>query len=223
MGVSASALAASANDEWYNDYAEGATEGKKEDINGKNDTKSTRMKTKHEQKKKREQMSREIIQRHAGVFQIDGQQQAQLHIDEVKESDPQRTVRIHRSGTVEIVTGGRNISKSPDRNDGKSDKDSSDDEGDDDSYEVLQNFWKKRREVLNEIDLKFAKSFGRGRNKEEMTEADKWRQRFGIRPEWQEIPRREAFTIKDNIDNRIEDLFSSRFNGNENEKKGDCK
>ena len=45
------------------------------------------MKTKHEQKKKREQMSREIIQRHAGVFQIDGQQQAQLHIDEVKESD----------------------------------------------------------------------------------------------------------------------------------------
>ena len=161
MGVSAfSALAASANDEWYNDYAEGATEGKKEeDINGKNDTKSTRMKTKHEQKKKREQMSREIIQRHAGVFQIDGQQQAQLHIDEVKESDPQRTVRIHRSGTVEIVTGGRNTSKSPDRNDGKSDKDSSDDEGDDDSYEVLQNFWKKRREVLNEIDLKFAKSF----------------------------------------------------------------
>ena len=66
--ISLSALAASANDEWYNDYAEGATEGKKEDINGKNDTKSTRMKTKHEQKKKREQMSREIIQRHAGVF-----------------------------------------------------------------------------------------------------------------------------------------------------------
>ena len=57
------------------------------------------------------------------------------------------------------MTGGRNTSKSPDRNDGKSDKDSSDDEGDDDSYEVLQNFWKKRRKVLNEIDLKFAKSF----------------------------------------------------------------
>ena len=51
-------------------------------------------------------------------------------------------------------------------------------------------FWKKRREVLNEIDLKFAKSFRQGRNEEEMTEADKWRQRFGIRPEWQEIPRR---------------------------------
>ena len=181
------------------------------------------MKKKHEQKKKREQMSREIVQRHAGVFETDGHQSAQLHIDEVKESDPPRTVRIHRSGTVEIVTGGGNTSKSPDRKDGKSDKDSSDDEEDDDSYEVLQNFWKKRREVLNEIDLKFAKSFRRGRNEEEMTEADKWRQRFGIRPEWQEIPRREAFTIKDNIDNRIEDLFSSRFNSNENKRKGIAK
>ena len=50
-------------------------------------------------------MSREIVQRHAGLLETDGHQSAQLHIDEVKESDPPRTVRIHRSGTVEIVTG----------------------------------------------------------------------------------------------------------------------
>ena len=76
-------------------------------------------------------------------MKMDSQQADQIHIDEAKESDPPRTVRIHRSGTVEIVTGGRNNSKSSVRNEEKSGNGSSDDEGDDDSYEVLQNFLEK--------------------------------------------------------------------------------
>ena len=42
--ISLSALAASANDEWYNDNAQGITEGKQEDTNIKKDIKYTRMK-----------------------------------------------------------------------------------------------------------------------------------------------------------------------------------
>ena len=58
------------------------------------------------------------------------------------------------------------------------------------------------------------------KNQDNLTEADRWRQRFGIRPEWHEIPRWEAFTIRDNIDTRIEDHFTAKMNDIENNNMG---
>lgn len=119
--------------------------------------------------------------------------------------DATRTVTIHRSGTVEITTSaGKEITAEahsvpqegtteakpsvPQTAENKPESISSDDSGGNDSYEVLHDFWQKRREILSNLDAKYlVHETNRGVKHHKLTAADRWRKSVGVdEPRWEE-------------------------------------
>jgi hypothetical protein len=185
--ISLSALAASKTDEWY--------DGSPQHANDPLPDPDSRHRAHHHgmQPTRMHQQKHRPDSNHTKI---------NVHRHEMGPAEQPRTVTIHRTGSVEITTADsapvteRQPRATEMRSEAKEgalqgvQETKEDVEDENDSYEVLHNFWQKRRKILSNLDSKFLdtqKTWG----KPKLSEADKWRKDIiGIEaPKWSEVPR----------------------------------